>query len=250
MDTTQKFTGRAVDYVKGRPAYAEAFLQSLAEDHGFSPGAEAADIGCGTGKFSAQLLEKGFRVYGVEPNDDMRGQAESALGAWPGFRAVKGTAADTTLADASMDLVTCAQAFHWFDPEVFSAECRRILRPEGKVFLIWNLREEDALINREIYRLYASCCPDFKGFAGGIRRNDERICRFFSHGFLYEEYDNPLFYSKETFVSRSLSGSYSLKKGDPGYQTYLQKLHAVFRKYERDGKVEMPNKTVVYFGCI
>ena len=73
---------------------------------------------------------------------------------------------------------------------------------------------------------------------------------FFSHGFLYEEYDNPLFYSKETLVSRSLSGSYSLKEGDPGYQTYLQKIHAVFRKYERDGKVEMPNKTVVYFGCI
>lgn len=250
MDTTQKFTGRAVDYVKGRPAYAEAFLQSLAEDHGFSPGAEAADIGCGTGKFSAQLLEKGFRVYGVEPNDDMRGQAESALGAWPGFRAVKGTAADTTLADASMDLVTCAQAFHWFDPEAFSAECRRILRPRGKVFLIWNMREESAGINREMYELYKSFCPAFRGFAGGIQKDDGKIRRFFSSGYQYQEYENPLFYTMETFISRSLSGSYSLKEGDPGFQEYLGGIREVFGKYENHDLVEMPNKTVVYFGTM
>lgn len=72
----------------------------------------------------------------------------------------------------------------------------------------------------------------------------------FQQIYQYEEYDNPLFYTMETFVSRSLSGSYSLKEGDPGYQTFLRDIRAVFRKYERDGKVKMPNKTVVYFGRV
>lgn len=248
MDTTRKFTGRARDYVKGRPAYAEAFICRLSEREGASPGMTAADVGCGTGKLSRQLLQKGYRVYGVEPNDEMRRQACRELSCWPEFYPVKGTAEGTTLKGDSVDLVTCAQAFHWFDGDRFAAECRRILRPQGEVFLIWNLRDQNAGINQDMYGLFASYCPDFKGFAGGIQKNDERIRRFFSRGFLYEEYENPLYYTLENFVSRSLSGSYSLKEGDLGYQEYLRKIRLVFEKYEKNGLVEMPNKTVVYSG--
>ena len=84
------------------------------------------------------MLERGWTVYGVEPNDDMRKEAEKRLSAFPRFHSVAGTAERTGLPGASVDLVTAAQSFHWFDAAAFKRECRRILSGGGKVALIWN----------------------------------------------------------------------------------------------------------------
>ncbi len=74
-----------------------------------------ADIGSGTGIFSHQLLERDLTVFGVEPNDDMRMMAEQSLNLYSRFKSIKATAENTTLKENSVDLVTVAQAFHWFD---------------------------------------------------------------------------------------------------------------------------------------
>ena len=86
---------------------------------GCAAAASAADIGSGTGKLSAELLKVCGKVVCVEPNDDMRLAAERALGGSPGFVSVKATAENTTLADKSVDVVTAAQSFHWFDADAF-----------------------------------------------------------------------------------------------------------------------------------
>jgi len=91
-----------------------------------------------------RLLDQGYVVYAVEPNEPMRQEADRALSGHLGFRSVNGTAEATGLEDQSIDLVTCAQAFHWFDPEKTSVEFRRILKPGGLTALIWNEREEQA----------------------------------------------------------------------------------------------------------
>ena len=93
--TLQKFDGRAQDYAVGRPVYAEAFVEALFRDYGFSGDAVVADIGSGTGKFAGQLLERGCTVYGVEPNDDMREKAVEELSGFDQFYPVKGTEAGT-----------------------------------------------------------------------------------------------------------------------------------------------------------
>lgn len=90
-----------------------------------------ADIGAGTGKWTARLLPLGCRICAVEPNGSMRREAERLLGGEPRLTLLGGSAEHTGLPDASVDCVTAAQAFHWFDRERFRAECRRILTPGG-----------------------------------------------------------------------------------------------------------------------
>ena len=248
MDSTKNFSGLASTYTVGRPAYAAEFIHSLYTNFGFSPQSVIADIGAGTGKFTKQLLDRGSTVYCVEPNDDMRETAARELGSYAGFRAVKGTADATGLENTSVDFVTTAQAFHWFDPAAFRAECRRILKPDGQAFLIWNLRDMTDEMNRRCHAVYKEFCPNFKGFGGGIERDDPRIAQFFGGKYDCAVFDHPLCYDKETFLSRSLSGSYSLKAGDARFAEYLAALGALFDTYAENGILTMANQTVVYYG--
>lgn len=246
----EKFNGRANDYVAGRPTYANAFVRSLFFRHGLSEISVIADIGCGTGKFSGQLLKCGCTVYGVEPNDDMRNQAVELLSNYPNFHIIKGTEANTSLENHFIDAVTSAQAFHWFDVGAFQKECKRILKPDGKVFLIWNMRDLEDEVNRESYDIYKTFCPNFKGYGGGIEKNDNRIRTFFSDHYEYEKFNYPLHYTKEAFIRRSLSGSYSLKKGDEMFPEYIEALKQLFNKYEKNGILTMGNHTVAYSGIL
>ena len=110
-DTLKKFSGRADDYVAGRPAYAEEFVRWLALEQGFSEETIVADIGSGTGKFAKQLLKMGCFVYGIEPNDDMRKKAEENFLKGENFCSVKGTANKTTLKEHAVDVVTFGSGF-------------------------------------------------------------------------------------------------------------------------------------------
>ena len=82
------------------------------------------------------------------------------------------------------------------------------------------------------------------------KKDDIRIKEFFTDKYECLEYENPLFYDKETFISRSLSGSYSLKSNDEGFDEYVTELRELFDEYAVDGIISMPNKTVVYMGTI
>jgi len=247
-DSTKNFSGRAEDYTAGRPTYAKEFIDYLYGTGGLTEASVIADIGSGTGKFAKQLLEKGSKVFCVEPNDDMRNTAIKELQSFVGFTAVSGTASDTTLSAVPVDFVTTAQAFHWFDVEEFQKECKRILKPNGTVILIWNMRDMDAELNRAGHAIYKTFCPRFKGFGGGIEKDDERIRKFFSDKYERLVFENPLFYDKATFIKRSLSGSYSLKEGDGQYEEYITALKKLFDKYATNGILTMPNQTVAYIG--
>src|SRR5688572_11749971 len=113
-DPTGRFTHRADAYVKSRPSYPAGLFDVLRDECGLGPSSVVADLGSGTGIFTRLLLERGATVHAVEPNDDMRGEAERTLASEPRFHSVKGTAEATTLAAGSIHLVTAAQAFHWF----------------------------------------------------------------------------------------------------------------------------------------
>lgn len=136
-----KFDGMGNIYAKFRPNYPKDFIDFLFTDLNLPKNCVFADIGAGTGILTKQLLEKGATVYAVEPNDDMRKVAENNLNKFSKFIPVKGTAESTTLPDNSIDIITVAQAFHWFDRQKFKKECQRILKPSGKVILIWNSRD-------------------------------------------------------------------------------------------------------------
>lgn len=248
MGSTKKFDGRAKDYTTGRPNYAQELIDSLYDKYGISASSVIADIGSGTGKFARHLLDRGSKVYCVEPNDDMRSTAEKELSSYPCFYSVKGDAEDTALEDSSVDFITTAQAFHWFDVKRFRKECLRILRLKGKAILIWNIRDMNSPLNKELYDIYTEYCPDFKGFGGGIKKDDERIKEFFGGKYDYISYDHPLYYDREKFIARSLSGSYSLKEGDINYDKYIKAITDVFDGYSKNGEIKLGNSSVAYIG--
>ncbi len=136
---TQGFAQAADQYVRGRPDYPAEALGWLRETVGLGPGKTVLELGAGTGKFTARLRETGAQVIAVEPVPEMRAKLAKDF---PDVDARDGTAAAIPLADNSVDAIVCAQAFHWFATKAALAEMHRVLRPGGKLGLIWNARDE------------------------------------------------------------------------------------------------------------
>src|ERR1700740_1992061 len=114
QDATQRFTSRVANYVRYRPGYPAEVLDLLQRECGLTTDSIVADVASGTGIFTRMLLEHGNRVFGVEPNAEMRRAGEEFLSTYPNFTSVTGTAEATTLEPRSVDFVTAAQAGHWF----------------------------------------------------------------------------------------------------------------------------------------
>jgi SAM-dependent methyltransferase len=122
-------------YERGRPGYPGEAVAWLVGD---GP-VDVVDLGAGTGKLSRTLVALGHRVTAVEPLDEMRAELEAAV---PGVIALTGAAETIPLADTSVDVVTCAQAFHWFDQTEAPPEIARVLRAGGTLALVWNSRDD------------------------------------------------------------------------------------------------------------
>jgi SAM-dependent methyltransferase len=131
------FSRAAAEYERGRPGYPAAALEPLA----LSPDLVVLDLAAGTGKLTRMLVESGATVIAVEPVAEMRAELPASV------EVLDGTAERIPLADGSVDLVTVAQAFHWFDGDAALAEIHRVLRPDGRLALVWNRRVEDAPVN-------------------------------------------------------------------------------------------------------
>ena len=122
-------------YERARPGYpADAVLWLAGETS-----CDVVDLGAGTGKLTRSLAAFGHHVVAVEPLGEMLDQLRAAV---PGVTAVLGTAESMPLPDGAVDVVACAQAFHWFDHGPALAEIARVLRPGGRIALVWNVRDE------------------------------------------------------------------------------------------------------------
>ncbi|MDD1515356.1 class I SAM-dependent methyltransferase [Priestia megaterium] len=251
MKSTDKFTDKAEVYAKYRPSYPREYIEYLITEAGLNQDSIIADIGSGTGILSRQLIEKRFPVIGVEPNDDMRGLAEQSLKLDSRFISIKATAENTTIKDNSLDLVTVAQAFHWFDKEKFKLECQRILKQDAKVALVWNSRDGSSDINKESAEVCQKYCPNFKGFSGGIEETPVVYQQFFKDGkYDFKNFSNDLQFDFNRFLGRYLSASYSPKKADKEYNPFIAALSNLFEKYSKNGKVVIPNNTRSYLGKV
>ena len=141
---SRSFDAWASEYERYRPGYPDALFEHIAQRLELPELAQVADLGAGTGKAARAMARRGWRVTAVEPGgpmlDELRAQAarEGLV-----LEARVGSAEATGLADASVDLATAAQSFHWFDKEAAVPEMARIVRPGGGAAVFWNSRADD-----------------------------------------------------------------------------------------------------------
>jgi len=135
----QAFDGAAEVYDRGRPPFPPEAVSTLVKVLEIEAGVRVLDLAAGTGKLTRMLTLTGAEVVAVEPLGGMRARLEASL---PGVRALEGTAEAIPLPDASVDAVTAAQAFHWFDGSAALDEIHRVLVPGGRLGLLWNVKDE------------------------------------------------------------------------------------------------------------
>lgn len=145
METLQIYSHKAEKYARFRWDYAPAAVGWVCETSGANAATAAADLGAGTGKLTRPLAERVGTVYAVEPNAEMRHFLEAALSEYPNCRVLDGRAEQTGLEAHSVDLVTAAQAIHWFDLQAARTEMRRILRPGGWMAVLRNRNSDGDL---------------------------------------------------------------------------------------------------------
>jgi SAM-dependent methyltransferase len=248
-DATQRFTDRVSDYVAARPTYPPEVLDLLQRRIGFDPKWTIADIGSGTGISSRLFLGNGNRVFCVEPNAAMRTAAEASLKIFPGFNSIDAAAERTALPDAAIDLVVAAQAFHWFDRDAFAAECRRILKPNGYLLLMWNDRFAKG---SPFVQAYEKLLHDHgTDYVKVNHRNisDAQLQQIFApRSFCYEELANEQQLNFDLLRSRLASSSFMPKSDDPRFAEIVLELRRIFDAHQSAGIVTMLYRTQLYMG--
>jgi len=246
---TTRFSNTVDAYVKYRPSYPVALIELLKRECQLSEASVVADIGSGTGILTKQLLDTGATVYGVEPNTEMREAAEVILKSESKFFSVNGTAEETTLDDQTINLVTAAQAFHWFDQVKVKAEFQRIIKPGGFCALIWNFRDDkNSALMAGYHAMLLKHGKDYdKVMAENI--SDDEVSAFFApHELKTATFKNIQCFDWESFKGRLLSTSYSLKPGEPGFEAYMAAAKELFDQHQKNDRVEFLYRCVCYYG--
>lgn len=245
---TQRFSSRVSNYVRYRPGYPAAVIDLLSKECGLTPGTVIADVAFGTGIFTRMLLENGNRVFGVEPNAEMRKAGEEFLATYPDFTSVEGTAEATTLPDHSVDLVTAAQAAHWFDLRQARREFIRILKPGSWSVLLWNERRIDTTsFLREYEQLLLRYGTDYQNVRH--ERTTGEIETFFAPApFQVRTFDYQQQFDYSALEGRLLSSSYTPQSDDLAYEPMLKELRRIFDTHQVNDRVAFEYETQVYFG--
>jgi SAM-dependent methyltransferase len=263
-DPTKRFTGLAEIYSAARPGYPDEAIDHIFKTCNLTENSIAADVGCGTGISTRLLASRGIKVIGIEPNDDMRNQAESKIADSKTAESKtsesktsetlsktnlisyrKGDAESTGLPDHAVQLVLAAQAFHWFKPEPAIAEFCRILSRPGWIALMWNERDSADDCTNEYGELLLSF-PETKNVEmnrgkAGVPLLESRMVKdagvtCFKN---FQQLD------LNGLCQRAFSSSYAPKQS-PDKERLQAGLGKIFQSYQSGGTVFLRYETSVY----
>jgi SAM-dependent methyltransferase len=249
VDTKERFTDRVASYAKARPGYPAQLLNVLRNDCGLTRTSVVADIGSGTGILSRVLCEYAQAVYGVEPNDAMRGASQEFLADKTNFIGVNGAAENTNLPATSVDIITVAQAFHWFDQKEARHEFMRILKPNGWTALIWNDRKVTGSALAEAYeQLSEEFGADYRDVQSRGRASVENLERFFGHSEIRKAtIPNSQVLERDNFIERAISASYMPNETHPRYRAMVEAARRIFDENRAGGHVVLEYDTNIYY---
>lgn len=248
----ERFSGKVEDYAKYRPEFPTDIIKFINSNSAIDDKSVIADIGSGTGRLTRLLLEKGNIVYGVERNNEMRMKAEELLSQFSNFISIEGSAEKTGLDGRSIDLITVAQAFHWFNKEECLREFKRIIKEGGKVFIVWDDFMGD----------YNDFSMEYRGVLSAFRNvepedtvkklsRDEIVSGFFKDN-KYEKmsFTHKIYQGFDGIRGGAVSASFTPEPEEENYEPFIHELQRVFDKYQRNGKVCTAFKSVCYLGEI
>ncbi len=244
-DPKTRFGGREEVYSKYRPRYPPDIVKLLQSNVDLNESHVIADIGSGTGILSEIFLRNGNQVYGVEPNDDMRRMAEDYLSAYPKFVSIRGSAEESNLGSASIDLVSVGQALHWFDLTRCRLEFLRILKEGGWVCVVYNERSSSDKVTAdygEIVRKHANRSIPMNEYVPPSELFRSRYSRF--------DLPNEQSLDLDGLIGRAVSASYSPNYDEEGFSSLQHDLKELFDREQKDGRITLRYDTRLFLGKI
>lgn len=217
-------------YERGRPGYPEEAVRWLAGDEP----RDVVDLGAGTGKLTRALVGLGHRVTAIEPLPEM---LEHLPAAAPGAFAILGNAEIIPLPDSFADVVTCAQSFHWFDHALALPEIARVLRPDGRLAVVWNTRDDRV-----------SWVARLSAIIGSETVDEEDVNVTIDKSGLFGPVETALFefeqlLDRETLLDLVLSRSYCAKLPPPEREPILEAVGQVYDEIAGADGLRLPYVT-------
>jgi ubiquinone/menaquinone biosynthesis C-methylase UbiE len=236
---SRSFEQVAALYERVRPEYPPDAIAWIVGELDLRPGRTVLDLAAGTGKLTRQLVASGADVVAVEPGEAMLAELRRAV---PTVTALHGGAEEIPVADDSVDALTVGQAFHWFRFEEATEEMHRVLRPGGRVALLWNNRDQEDALQREVTELMAPFVPPGRAAAYDSSK-------FLAQSPLFDPLDERTFQfaqrlDTESLVGRIMSISF-VAAAEPAKRLDLEgRLRELAES--RGGRVDFPYVTSVY----
>lgn len=233
-------------YERGRPEYPQEAIDFLINTLQIDPTSVVLDLGAGTGKFTKLLTQSKATVVAVEPVDGMRKKFQSL---YPDIKALSGSAENIPIGDNSVDAIIAAQAFHWFNGPLALKEIHRVLKPGGKLGLIWNARDESLAWVAELTRIidpHEGGAPRYKSMNWKKAFDDTKL---FS-GLRLQHFSYTQVGTVETVVDRIGSISFISALSEPQREEVLTQVSNLVQLHPETkdrSEVRLPYRTDVYW---
>jgi len=248
MDSTKLFNGKSKIYSAFRPHYSEEAICFLYEEKIIRKTDVIADIGAGTGILTQALLKRGNMVFAVEPNQEMLEEMARTLQTNKRAKLINATAEHIPLGQNTVDVITAAQSFHWFNMELFQKECKRLLGCNKNVILMWNRKVQNCVIELERKKIRAEYCTVEDNYNNDWQQREQAVYRFYNGACFYKSFDNPISNTYGEFMGRALSDSRAPFPETSAYKRYADALTTYFAQYSNGQLLTIPNETIIYWG--
>ena len=247
MNTKTVYSTKAEKYAKYRWDYAPEAIEAIIEITRMTNRSILADLGAGTGILTRHFVNRARKVYAIEPNAELRQILARDIADFPSVSVVDVSAEDTRLSDQSVDVITVAQAIHWFDPEPAREEMMRILKPGGWLALLRNYGT-----NQEHNDTIGSLMKEEYGadFTSSNERPQEKPIHFYfgNNDFHKLTFSFQFKQNWEEFIGALTTASYMPDEEHPLFRKLKAKAKEVFSKFSKEGYWTVEGETELIIG--